>query len=187
MNGDLAKGPADAGPAFLRARSWLDRLDRVSRWAVIAAMAAMTLLVVSQVVFRYAFSQSLDWSEEMARLTFVWAMFLALPHGIRHGVHVGIDALVVCFSRRVQHGLYRLSAVLGGVLMAVVLWYGIEVTIYTWPELMPTLPVTAAVYYIAILVAAGHSLLHLILLAWGGPHSWGGPDDPETFAAETPA
>ena len=88
-------GPLKGGPALARARGILARLDRVTGWAVIGAMAVMAGLVVTQVVFRYAFASAIDWSEEVARLAFVWAMFLAIPHGIRRGVHVGIDALVV--------------------------------------------------------------------------------------------
>jgi len=37
---------------------------------------------------------------------------------------------------------------------------------------MPTLNLTAAVYYIAVLFAALHSVLHLVLLAWGGRDTW---------------
>lgn len=159
-------------PVFVTARAWLARLDAVTRWLVIGAMAVMTGLVVTQVVFRYALSTSIDWSEETARLAFVWAMFLALPHGIRAGVHVGIDALVVTLPRRLQDIIFRVSALLGAALMATVFWFATEVAIYTWPELMPTLNMTAAVYYIAVLVAAAHSILHLLLLAWGGPDTW---------------
>ncbi|WP_428649624.1 TRAP transporter small permease [Roseibium sp.] len=164
--------PARAGFLFRRCQSALRRIDGVSKGTVIAAMAVMTSLVVVQVIFRYAFSSAIDWSEEVARLAFVWAMFLAIPHGIRHGVHVGIDALVVQFSKRVQDHLFRLSAVLGAVLMIVIFYVSVQVTAYTWPEMMPTLNLTSAVYYIAVLIAAVHSVLHLMLLAWGGRDTW---------------
>lgn len=165
--------PAGQGDrAFERARAALDRVDLVTQYAVIAAMGVMAVLVVTQVVFRYAFASAIDWSEEVARLAFVWAMFLAIPHGIRRGVHVGIDALVVKFSQRLQEGLFRLSALFGALLMAVIFWFAWDVTVYTWPEMMPTLNLTAAAYYIAVLIAAIHGLLHLALLAWGGRTTW---------------
>lgn len=164
--------PPVGGPAFQRARAGLDRLDRSTLFMVIAAMAIMTVLVVGQVVFRYVFSSAIDWAEEVARLAFVWAMFLAIPHGIRKGVHVGIDALVIRFSEGLQDRLFRLSALIGAALMLVIFWYAWQVTAYTWPDKMPTLNLTAAIYYIAILIAAIHSMLHLILLVWGGPSTW---------------
>lgn len=173
MSADAATpGSPKGGPAFRRARRLLEGLDHATKYAVIAAMAVMTVLVVTQVVFRYAFSSAIDWSEEVARLAFVWAMFLAIPHGIRRGVHVGIDALFVKFSDNWQDRIFRTSSVLAAALMAVIFWYAWEVTVYTWPEMMPTLNLTAAVYYIAVLLAAAHSLLHLLLLAWGGRDTW---------------
>lgn len=165
-------GPPQGGAAFVRARALVMRLDHVTRYAVIGAMAAMTVLVVTQVVFRYVFSSAIDWSEEVARLAFVWAMFLAIPHGIRRGVHVGIDALCVKFPPLWQERLFRLSSALAAVLMAVIFWFAWQVTVYTWPEMMPTLNMTAAVYYLAVLLAALHSVLHLVLLTWGGRDTW---------------
>jgi TRAP-type transport system small permease protein len=173
MNADAQiPGPPNGGPVFSRARRTLERVDHATRYAVIGAMAVMTVLVVTQVVFRYAFASAIDWSEEVARLAFVTAMFMAIPHGIRRGVHVGIDALFVKFPPACQNILFRASAALAAALMAVIFWYAWEVTVYTWPEMMPTLNMTSAVYYIAVLLAAIHSALHLLLLAWGGRDTW---------------
>ncbi len=45
-------------------------------------------------------------------------------------------------------------------------------TMDKWPELMPTVPVTASLYYIPVLISTGHSFLHLVILAWGGQSVW---------------
>jgi TRAP-type transport system small permease protein len=172
MSPQQNNGPAEAGPFFNKCKTALKHIDTATKSVVILAMAVMTLLVVTQVVFRYVFSSAIDWSDEVARLAFVWAMFLAIPHGVRAGVHVGIDALVTRFTPMVQDWLFRLSAILSALLMLVVFYVSARVTAYTWPELMPTLNLTAAVYYIAVLIAAAHSVLHLLLLAWGGSNTW---------------
>jgi TRAP-type transport system small permease protein len=165
-------GPATTGPFFAKCKTLVMHVDTATKLVVILAMGVMTLLVVTQVVFRYVFASAIDWSDEVARLAFVWAMFLAIPHGIRAGVHVGIDAVVVRFSPLLQDRIFRFTAILGAILMLVVFYVSIQVTAYTWPELMPTLNLTAAVYYIAVLIAAAHSVLHLLLLAWGGSDTW---------------
>jgi TRAP-type C4-dicarboxylate transport system permease small subunit len=164
--------PASAGSFFGTCRTVLKRIDSLSKGVVILSMAVMTVLVVTQVIFRYGFSNAIDWSEEVARLAFIWAMFLAIPHGIRAGVHVGIDALITRFPDTLQDRLFRLSALLGCILMGVVFYFSAQVTAYSWSELMPTLNLTAAVYYIAVLISAAHSVLHLLLLIWGGPRTW---------------
>lgn len=156
------------------ARDALGWIDRVSYAVIVAVMAAMTMVVSLQVFWRYALSSSIDSADELSRLFFVWAIFLAIPHGVRHGVHVGIDLFVMRLPTGIQDALARLMAAAGALLMLVVLTVSWTATLDKWPELMPTLPVTAAVYYIAVLVSTVHSFLHLALMAWGGPRTWQG-------------
>ena len=54
---------------------------------------------------------------------------------------------------------------MSALLMIVVLYAAVVATIDKWPELMPTLNFTAAVYYLPVLICAGHSLMHLLLQA----------------------
>lgn len=167
-------GPASAGPLFFRFRKAVAQLDRLSFALVVASMAGMAVLVSTQVFFRYALSDSIDWAEEVSRLFFVWAMFLAIPHGVRHGVHVGIDIVVKALPETTQDALLRITSALGAVLMVIVFYYALIVTAEGWEELMPTVDFTASVYYIAVVVATGHSFLHLLVLAWGGSRAWEG-------------
>lgn len=169
-------GPEQAGP--LRAyKSMLRGLDRVSYLAIVAVMAVMTTLVSAQVFYRYVLSSSIDSADELSRLCFVWAIFLAIPHGVKYGVHVGIDLIVRLMPARLQEAMFRLSAALGAVLMIVTLAVSWTATMDKWPELMPTMPVTAALFYIPVLISAGHSLLHLIALIWGGSATWAGENE----------
>lgn len=164
--------PVPAGSLLDRARAAVAWTDRVSFWVIVGAMGGMAVLVSLQVVMRYAFAASIDWADEVSRLFFVWTMFLAIPHGVRSGVHVGIDLLVLQFPQNRREQLFRVMAGLGSLLMLVVFYNALLVVGQTWQELMPTLNVTSAVYYIAVLISAGHAFLHLLLLAWGGSGIW---------------
>jgi TRAP-type C4-dicarboxylate transport system permease small subunit len=166
------QGPASAGPLFLIKR-WLSAIDRVVYGIIIAAMAGMTGLVAIQVFVRYALSSSIDSADELSRLFFIWAMFMAIPHGIKVGIHVSIDVLIKQLNPAVQETLFRVMCVASAVLMILVFYMTTFVAADKWQELMPTLDVTAAVYYIPVLLSAGHSFLHLMVFAWGGSKVWG--------------
>ncbi|BAQ70213.1 tripartite ATP-independent periplasmic transporter DctQ [Rhodovulum sulfidophilum] len=170
--GHPSPGPASAGPLALLRRA-VDLTDALSRWIIVAAMAAMTLLISAQVFHRYVLSSSIDAADELSRLFFVWSIFLAIPHGIRRGVHVGIDIVLRLMPGRTQDLLQRASALAGLLLMAVVFVTALGAAGDKWGELMPTLPVTAALYYIPVCICALHSALHLLLFALGGPEIWG--------------
>src|SRR5690606_1745916 len=99
---------------------------------------------------------------------FIWAMFLAIPHGIKYGVHVGIDLFIMPLSAAKKNLLFRIMSAAGTILMAAVFYASYIAVIDKWQELMPTLPVTAAVYYIPVLICAAHSFVHLLYLVWLG-------------------
>lgn len=169
----------ERGATFLAYRNFVAHCDRLSRWFVVAAMGFMAAIVSVQVLMRYGFNYSIDSADELARLFFVWAMFLGIPHGIRHGIHVGIDVITMLLPKRIQVQLYRIMAVFSTLLMMIVTYATVQVTADKWQELMPTINVTSAVFYIAVLVAAAHSILHLLVLTWGGPDSWKDLDHPD--------
>lgn len=169
--GDTLSGPAIAGPLALVRRGVL-AVDAMSRWVIVGCMAVMTALVAAQVFQRYVLNSSIDSADELSRLFFVWSIFLAIPHGLRRGVHVGIDIVLKLFPHRGQDALNRVSAIAGLGLMAVVFVTTWQATADKWGELMPTLPVTAALYYVPVLISAAHAALHLALLAIGGERIW---------------
>lgn len=164
-------GPPDS-PAFRSVKGAIRYIDYASFVVVAAAMAAMSIMVAVQVFFRYVLGSSIDSADELSRLFFVWTIFLAIPHGVKLGVHVGIDLFVLMMPHGVRAFLFRATAAAGAGLMCLVMFAAWTATLDRWPELMPTLPITSAVYYIAVLISAGHAFLHLALLTWGGPRSW---------------
>jgi TRAP-type C4-dicarboxylate transport system permease small subunit len=166
-------GPRGPAGAAGRLRAAVDLIDAASRWVIVATMAGMALLIAAQVFQRYVMSASIDAADELSRLFFVWSIFLAIPHGIRRGVHVGIDVFARMTPPPVQDALQRASAAAGIVLMAAVLVTAWGAAADKWGELMPTLPVTAALLYVPVCLSAAHSALHLLLLAVAGGGAWG--------------
>lgn len=170
-----AQPPGDPLPSVWPAiRRWVEAVDKVSMVVIVVAMAAMTLMVTLQVFWRYALSSSIDSADEVSRLFFVWVIFLAIPHGIKYAVHVGIDLLVMSLSPRNKDRLFRLVSVASAVLMAAIFYAAWVATLDKWQELMPTLPVSAGIYYVAVLICAAHSFVHLVLHAWLGSRIWEG-------------
>lgn len=147
----------------------LDGIDRAARWVIIAAIASMICIVSLQVLLRYAFNSSLDWSDEASRLLFVCCMFLAIPLGIREGAHVGIELLTAKLPVAVRPELAKACALVATVLMAVVCWQTVKVAWLTWDELMQSLNISTNWFLVPVALAAVHSLLHFLQLLWRDP------------------
>ena len=150
-------------------QSMLDGIDRVVGWAIMLAMALMVGVVSVQVLLRYGFNSSLDWADDIGRLLFVTAVFLAVPIAVRHGAHIGIGLLVDRLPAAVQSGLARFVALLSAGMMGTICYYTVVVAADQWSEMLPTLDVTVAAFMLPVAVGAGHSALHLLHIVLAGP------------------
>lgn len=147
----------------------LQRLDQWARLLIIACTGTMVVVVTVQVALRYLLNTSLDWSDEVSRLLFVWCMFLAVPLGIREGAHVAVELLVQHFPDALRRQVARLCTLASIGLMAIVLWQTVIVARDTWDELMPTLSMSVNWFLVPVGVCAAHSILHLLQLLWRDP------------------
>ncbi|MBA4094292.1 MAG: C4-dicarboxylate ABC transporter permease [Candidatus Accumulibacter sp.] len=76
---------------FIRLTKWVTHaLEAV----IVLCLAIMAVLVFGNVVLRYAFDSGIAISEELARLLFVWLIFLGAILASRQHAHIGFDTLV---------------------------------------------------------------------------------------------
>jgi len=148
----------------------LDAIDRVTRVTLIGMMAAMIVVVSAQVFLRYLFASSIGWADEVSRLAFLWSVFLAIPLGIKEGLHLGIEMLTQRLPENLRHGLARLVDAAGAGLMIVVCYQSIIVAWDQWDEKMASVDASAAWFIMAIVVGTGLSALHLVwMMVTGKP------------------
>lgn len=167
-------GARDALPV-LALKRLLSGVDVISFWAIAFVMAGMALIVIAQVVARYVFSSSIDAADELSRLLFVWVTFLAIPHGIKSAIHVGIDIVVRQFPAKVGNIVFRSVNLVCAAFMAVLTYLAWGAIGDKWQDLMPTIEVTSAVFYIPVLICAVHAIPHFLVLGIGGVDTWHEP------------
>jgi len=68
-------------------------LRAVLYWISVTAMTVMLGLIFFQVVSRYVFGFSLEWSEELARFLFVWTVFLGSALIMGESGHLAVRLL----------------------------------------------------------------------------------------------
>ena len=140
----------------------LAAVDTVSSWVVMAAMAVLTVVVTVQVFFRYVLNASLDWGWDVPRFCFIVALLLAIPLALGRNLHVGVELLIEVIDRRWRRRVYRFNAVLMAALMVIVAYYAVVLGRATWDQRMPGLDVSVGYFYVALFIAAVHSVLHLL-------------------------
>lgn len=143
-------------------------LDLLLIWAVVLIFIFMVGIVSAQVVMRYGFNVSIDWAEESGRLAFVWVVFLAIPLAASQGAHIGINLFIDKFSPTHQRLIQRISAALCAALSFAIAWSCIELCRDQWDELMATIDISVAYFFVAVGVGMLCTGLHMTRLAITG-------------------
>ena len=94
------------------------RLEHIVEWLMAVALAVMVALVFGNVVLRYAFNSGIAAAEEVARLMFVWLIFLGAILALRRHAHLGVEML----QARLPLAARRICAVVSHLLMLYGLW-----------------------------------------------------------------
>lgn len=160
---DPNPGPTPLAPAPVSAPERL--FVRANEALVIGLTAAMAVLVIANVIARYAFNHSFIWAEELSRYMMVWVAFLGSGLVLRIGAHIAVEVFQDLLPRRAAQAL-RLLVV--GVLAAALVamgWLGVQYVAFAWGQETPALGWNFGAVYLAIPLGALLMAVHLALVA----------------------
>jgi len=84
---------------------FLERLTVILELTSSGCLAVMTFLVIAQVVLRYVFNDPLTWSEELARIVFIYLTFMGIGAAYGRRRHMFVDSIVVLLPLTIKKAL----------------------------------------------------------------------------------
>jgi TRAP-type C4-dicarboxylate transport system permease small subunit len=133
-------------------------LDGVAA-VLLAATLALSFL---QVVARYIFLASTPWSEELARLFFVWGVFLGAAVGVKRNLHTRVDFLFQRLSPRASAWLLAGMDLLVAGMAVVMILYGSQLVSSTRADFTTSLGYPRNLFYLPVPVSGLLMLWYLI-------------------------
>lgn len=131
-------------------------------------LAAMVVIVFTNVVARFGFDSALTWADEVARFLFIWLTFIGATVGLARGAHIGMDIVVQMVSPAVKRWMGVVSDAL--VLLFLACWglFGWQLVLQNLDYLAPAtgLPM-GYVYAVAPLSALVMAIVALLSLTRG--------------------
>lgn len=131
---------------------WLVLL-RVPEILLGTLVAALVVFLTVSVFARYVLSFGLVWSDEVARLLFVWTVFLGFAVGLRRRANIGVelvvDRLPLVWQRRAK--ICQDAAIL--LFSVLFTWQSAIVAQYSFMQRLPALQVSIAWLYFAVLAS----------------------------------
>jgi TRAP-type C4-dicarboxylate transport system permease small subunit len=135
-----------------------------NRWLLIVLLAAMAVIIFTNVTLRYTTSQSIVWAEEVARHMMIWLTFLGAGPVLRYGGHIAVENLQDAFPRPVGIALRVLVAALLLAFFGFMIWYGWLYLQRTRYQLTAATQISFAYIYSAMLVGGVLLVVHFLLI-----------------------
>ncbi len=125
-------------------------------------MLVMLIVIFTQVVTRYIFNYTPEWSEELARFLFVWVVFLGSALIMGESGHLAVEFLPTYFKDRPFGKVLRIITNLSGyVLIILLLVQGFKMTKTMTFQISPGLGLPMSYVYSVIPLGSILMLLYL--------------------------
>ena len=102
---------------------FLEILDKYYEWFFIIIFFLVMLIAVSiQVLTRYCFNFTFSWSEELARICFVWITLFGISLGAKNRQHLRVVAFITFMPKKVRRVVEFISVFLTLSVLTVVVY-----------------------------------------------------------------
>jgi C4-dicarboxylate transporter, DctQ subunit len=144
---------------------WINRLSNalheVEKWFLIVAGAAMSVIVLLQVFFRFVIYVPFPWSEESARYIMIWMAMVGAATAMRYGRHIGVTVLIERLPQRVSRFLSPFIDLSMVVFLAVMAKEGFRLAVKNAAQYSPAMNLPMLIPYLAIPVGAALMILEI--------------------------
>ena len=128
----------------------MKKFDKLEEYIGGSLFVVIFAILVLQVFFRQVIRTPLVWSEELARLIFVYVAMLGISIGIRKQSHIFIDFLFTRFSPVVQKVIFTISQIIIFACIICMGWFGKYLVAKKWIFEIVTLNVSSGWMYLAM-------------------------------------
>lgn len=161
----MSRTPDSTGGAPGRIARAEAMLLAAMRWAIVAAMTGMILVVALQVASRFVVDRPFSWTEEVARFLFICLVFLGTAVLARREEHLTVTVLVDLLPPRPRHAAAALAAGLAFWCTTFLVRGGWDTLLREWDQRTPALRLPMGVIFTIVLVSCALMLLWLAVHA----------------------
>jgi C4-dicarboxylate transporter DctQ subunit len=143
---------------FVRTLAWIE--DALCAFA----LGSVSIIIFGQVVSRYVFNYTPDWSEELSRYLIVWTIFIGTAIGVRNNIHIGVDALLRLAPQRFKLVLEVALNVIGVAVSGALIWFSVGFIQNTieFGQVSPSMQIPMYIPYLAMPVGLSFAVVHFI-------------------------
>jgi len=111
-------------------RSFKNLLNRADEFFSCLFLAGMCIIIAMQVFNRYVLGNSLDWSEELGRYLFIWAVYIGCSYAMKEDRHLEVTVIRHFFGSKLERISTIIAYTLSIVFNIICIVFGIKMFIF---------------------------------------------------------
>ena len=126
--------------------------DNFEKYVCIFFLVLMVFATTCQIIFRTT-GLPLSWTEELARYSFIWLIYVSCSYAIKLERHIKIEAVMLLFGKRGRLVLNIISDILFFIFAVVVSYYGflmLQRLLFITKQKSPAMQISMGLPYSAI-------------------------------------
>jgi len=140
----------------------LQALDRVLDGITLLLLTVLLLVVGAQILTRYVLNYSLFWSEELARYLFIYLVFIGSAIVMRRNGHIQVSVFVERLPSGVRRGLAIVSDLLLLSFTVIVLIHGVRLAAMVWTVPTAAMLIPWTLVYLGIVLGMAAMVLAVL-------------------------
>src|SRR4051812_28952477 len=198
ISSNLPASLPEVTPGARVARVLANLLDHLEEWLIATLIAVATAIVFVAVLHRYGTSSSIDfakwleahglasaalpfratfswlaakdlsWAQELCIYLFIWMAKFGAAYGVRTGIHVGVDVLVMRMEPARAKKVILFGLLAGAFFTATIARFGIHFTQGVWDSGSRSNDLEAPMWIVYLAIPAGSALMcfRFLQVAW---------------------
>lgn len=138
-------------------------LDWLLRYLLVSSVAILTVSVFLQVLVRFILKVPLPWTEEVARIAFVYSIYLGAILGIRDRAHINVDVVLVAVPTPIRRIMRVIITVAVATFLIFMTWQGVILVTLTGAQMTPVMLMPFRYIFVIIPASGALMLLYLVL------------------------
>lgn len=145
------------------ARTVSDRFNDGAKIIAVALLAVISVVMITQVIARYVFNNSLSWTEELSRYCFIWFNCLGATVLTKTHAHARVSVIDSLFKTpRSQHIYWVCIYIVALAVSVLFIVTGCIIAYTVRTQITPALGISKAIVYAGAPVAGIGMLIHTI-------------------------
>ena len=132
---------------------------RLDMFFSVLSLGGMCIIISMQVFNRYVLGHSLDWSEELGRYLFIWAVYMGCSYAMQEDRHLEVTILRYLFGPKAEKALMVVAYSLTTVFCVICVYFGVQMFFFLAETGQVTPALQMKIYWVYLSIPVGMGLM----------------------------